>query len=124
MSKEETAAKTEELKAAAETTEGTMEAPKKRGRKPKAETAKTTEKKKTGRPAKNATVKTGTVTHIQFGGNDIDVAKVEESIKAKFVEEGHRAGNIKALDIYIKPEENKAWYVINDGKFDGSIDLF
>ena len=40
-----------------------------------------------------------------------------------FVAEGHRAGCIKTLNIYVKPEEYKAYYVIND-KFFGSVDLF
>lgn len=134
MSKTEIAAMAEEEKdtlqaAVPETSAVTEEkpAPKRRGRKPKAESeGKTETKKKPGRQAKKtaAAEKTGTVTHLQFGGNDVDIAKVEENIKSKFVEEGHRAGNIKSLEIYIKPEENKAWYVINEGKFDGNIDLF
>ncbi len=61
---------------------------------------------------------------LQYQGRDVEISQIEERIKAKFVEEGHRAGNIKTLDIYLKPEEYKAWYVINDGKFDGCIDLF
>ena len=36
---------------------------------------------------------------------------------------GIRAGCIKTLNIYVKPEEYKAYYVIND-KFFGSVDLF
>ena len=43
--------------------------------------------------------------------------------KKQFVAEGHRAGCIKTLNIYVKPEEYKAYYVIND-KFFGSVDLF
>lgn len=64
------------------------------------------------------------VVTIQYDGKDADVAKVEENIKAKFVAEGHRAGNIKKLEVYIKPQDGKAYYVINDGKFTGDIDLF
>lgn len=48
---------------------------------------------------------------------------IEEKVKAQFVAEGHRAGAIKKLDIYIKPEENAAYYVINE-KFSGRVDLF
>ncbi|MCM1283660.1 MAG: DUF6465 family protein [Muribaculaceae bacterium] len=55
---------------------------------------------------------------------DIDTAAVQEKIKAKFVAEGHRAGAIKKFEVYIQPENNKAYYVINDGKFTGDVDLF
>ena len=46
-----------------------------------------------------------------------------EKVKAQFVAEGHRAGNIKSLRIYIKPEDKAAYYVIND-KNAGRVDLF
>lgn len=55
---------------------------------------------------------------------DVDIAAVQEKIKAKFVSEGHRAGAIKKFEIYVQPENNKAYYVINDGKFNGDVDLF
>lgn len=76
--------------------------------------------------AKGAKVKEQPVSvfTIQYDGKDAVVAKVEENIKAKFVAEGHRAGNIKKLEVYIKPQDGKAYYVINDGKFTGDIDLF
>lgn len=117
----------------------TEEAPKKRrGRKPgsgkkAAEQAKeAAPKKKPGRPSKKDKEEekekeegnTGTSMVLQLWGHDIEIAKIEENIKAQFVAEGHRAGNIKNLQVYIKPEENKAYYVINDGKFTGDIGLF
>lgn len=52
------------------------------------------------------------------------VSDIEERIKNQFIAEGHRAGNIKKLDVYVVPKDNKAYYVINDGKFEGKIDLF
>ena len=61
---------------------------------------------------------------IQYDGKDAVVAKVEENIKAKFVAEGHRAGCIRNLDIYVKPEDGKAYYVVNNGKFTGNVNLF
>ena len=42
--------------------------------------------------------------------------------KAAYVAEGHRASSIKKLAVYIKPEERKAYYVINE-KDTGSIDF-
>ena len=52
----------------------------------------------------------------------IDVEEVMEKAKAAYVAEGHRAASIKTLRLYIKPEERKAYYVIND-KAAGCIEL-
>lgn len=60
---------------------------------------------------------------VQYQNNDTEIASIEERVKAQFVAEGHRAGAIKKLDIYIKPEEYAAYYVINE-KFSGRVDLF
>ena len=60
---------------------------------------------------------------IQFQGSEITATSLEEKVKAKFVEEGHRAGNIKSLTIYAKPEELAAYYVINEN-YKGRVDLF
>ena len=60
---------------------------------------------------------------IQFQGSEITATSLEEKVKAKFVEEGHRAGNIKSLTIYAKPEELAAYYVINE-HYKGRVDLF
>lgn len=60
---------------------------------------------------------------VQYQNNDTEIATLEERVKAQFVAEGHRAGAIKKLDIYIKPEEYAAYYVINE-KFSGRVDLF
>lgn len=35
---------------------------------------------------------------------------------------GHRASSIKTLDLYVKPEDGAAYYVIN-GKETGKIEL-
>ena len=50
------------------------------------------------------------------------VEDVMEKAKAAYVAEGHRACAIKSVRLYIKPEERKAYYVIND-KAAGSIEL-
>ena len=72
-------------------------------------------------PAKTAEVKTEVV--VQFMGNEISTAVVEERVKAQFVAEGHKASTIKNVTVYVKPEEFAAYYVIN-GEFTGRVDLF
>ena len=60
---------------------------------------------------------------VQYQQNAANLGELEDKVKKQFVAEGHRAGCIKTLNIYVKPEEYKAYYVIND-KFFGSVDLF
>ncbi len=59
---------------------------------------------------------------IQYGGNEWSVADLEEKVIAAYVAAGHRRGRITKLDIYIKPEERKIYYAIND-KATGSADF-
>ena len=119
--KVETVAETtvKKAEAAAETTAKKAEAKAETATK-KVEKAKTTVKK-----AAKKTVKEPAKTEfiVEFQGNAASVANLEDKVKAQFVAEGHRAGCIKTLNIYIKPEDYKAYYVIND-KFTGSVDLF
>ena len=101
------------------------EAPKTRGRKPaaaKADTAKTAEKPAAKTTAKK-TAKFEPEVIVQYQGNEAEQAEIVERIKAQFVSEGHRAGNIKSLKVYIKPEDGAAYYVIND-KNAGKVNLF
>lgn len=85
---------------------------------PKKETAKKETAKKTT-AKKEAEVD----VYVEFSGNQISEKNVEERVKAAYVEAGHRASSIKSLRIYIKPEENAAYYVINDDNV-GRVDLF
>ena len=62
--------------------------------------------------------------YVEYQGRQATGAAVVDKVKAAFVASGHRASSIKSLQIYIKPEEFKAYYVINDGKYTGGVDLF
>lgn len=61
--------------------------------------------------------------YIQIWDREAALADVVDRIKEQFKAEGHRAGTIKSLSIYMKPEEGAAYYVINN-KHDGKVDLF
>lgn len=89
------------------------------------ETAKKAVKKatKTATKAKKAAVKEEPEVYLQYGENEVKVKEVLAKVKAIYVAEGHRESSIKSLQIYMKPEEYKAYYVIN-GKVTGSVDLF
>lgn len=83
--------------------------------------------KKEVKPAAKTTAKKAeavkTTTLVQYQNKEVDMTKVEERVKAQFVSEGHKSSDIKTVNIYVKPEEYSAYYVIND-KFSGRVDLF
>ena len=60
---------------------------------------------------------------LQVFGNEVDIMAIVEKVKGLYVAEGHRESSIKSIQVYVKPEENKAYYVINT-KMTGDIDLF
>lgn len=62
-------------------------------------------------------------TYVEFAGNQVLLANVEASVKAAYIAEGHRESSIKTMKVYVKPEENAAYYVINDNNV-GRVDLF
>lgn len=116
-----------EVKTAEVKAEVKVEAPKAETKEVAAEAKKAPAKKETAKKAatKKAPVKAAPVTEIvlQFQGNEVAIANVEEKVKAQYVADGHRASSIKSLTVYVKPEEHSAYYVIN-GDVTGRVDLF
>ena len=74
------------------------------------------------KPAVKAAPKKAEEMILQFQEGEWDLSAVKEQVVAAYVAEAHRASAIKKLTIYLKPEERKAYYVIND-KATGDIDL-
>ena len=60
--------------------------------------------------------------YVQFAGKEILTADLAAQVTEKWVALGHRASSIKELNLYVKPEDNAAYYVIN-GKESGKIEL-
>ncbi len=98
------------------------------------EEVKSTVKKAAG-AAKRATKKTSdtatavakkaapqkAVVKVQYDGKEVDTASVVAEAKAIFKAEVGRVA-VKTCEIYLKPEENAAYYVINNS-FSGKIEL-
>jgi hypothetical protein len=80
-------------------------------------------KNKTTKEDKIAKKEADTEVFIQFGAGEASVQAAIEKIRAEYVAQGHRASAIKSLRVYLKPEENAAYYVINE-KAPGKVDLF
>ncbi|MCI5623160.1 DUF6465 family protein [Anaerostipes sp.] len=60
---------------------------------------------------------------VQYQGNEFEEKEIITKIKEIWKEEGNKVKDLKELDIYVKPEEGKAYYTIN-GETRGSIDIF
>ncbi len=58
---------------------------------------------------------------LQFENNEIEITEITEKVKKSFLDSNNDA-EIKTLDIYVKPEDNRAYYVINS-ETEGSIEL-
>ena len=66
-------------------------------------------------PAKKAPVKKEikTAVYVQYTGKEAEVEKLVAAAKKAYVAAGHKETDIKTVEIYVKPEENTAYYVIN-----------
>lgn len=60
---------------------------------------------------------------VQFGNQEVFTANVVERVKNAYIAEGHTAESIEKVRVYIKPEENMIYYVVNDDYASG-ISLF
>ena len=76
-------------------------------------------KKKTT-TAKKAVAET---VYLQYLGKEINKADLMKQVKDIWTKElKNKVGDMKSVTLYLKPEENKAYYVINE-EVTGSIDM-
>ncbi len=85
--------------------------------------AETTVKKAASTAAAKATKTKDAEVFLQYAGQEVNTAVVIDRVKANFVQEGHKASDVKEVQVYLKPEDNTAYYVVNK-KFAGQVDLF
>ena len=115
----ETVAKTVEkaVKAAEKTTKAVAE---------KAEEVKEAVKETAKAPAKRTTTRKTAVKetlYLQYLGKEINKDDLVKQVKDIWTKElKNKAGDLKSVTLYLKPEENMAYYVINDD-VTGSIAL-
>lgn len=60
------------------------------------------------------------VVAVQFAGKEYNVDAVVEAAKADF--KANNKGSLRSINVYIKPEDDAAYYVVN-GKVQGKVDL-
>ncbi len=52
--------------------------------------------------------------YVEYYGKQIDEAVLIKEAKEIWAKSGKKAADLKSLNLYIKPEENTAYYVFND----------
>ena len=77
------------------------------------------EKKTTKRTTKKA-VKTTFV--VQAAGKEVSMEDATAKVKEAWVAEGNKEADLKEITLYVKPEENAIYYVVN-GDVTGRVDF-
>ena len=73
--------------------------------------------KRTTKKAVNANVM------VKFNGQSVSTDLIVENIKKAFEADGNQLSAIKDFQVYVKPEDNAAYYVINQD-ITGKVNLF
>ncbi len=60
---------------------------------------------------------------LQYREYEANLGTVAERVKAHYIAKGNTEESIESVQIYIKPEDFTAYYVINDGIV-GKVNLF
>lgn len=84
--------------------------------------AKTTTDNVKNTASKSYTKLTLKETYVQAYGKEYKESEILEKVEQAYKEAGHRISSIKSLQLYIKPEDSAAYYVINS-KFTGKVEL-
>lgn len=89
-----------------------------------AQVKKATEKPATKKTVtKKATASVKTKIELQYAEKNISYDDIVKKAKEFWtLELGNKAEDLKSLDLYVKPEENRVYYVAN-GKETGSFEL-
>ena len=81
---------------------------------PKKEEPKKAEAKKA--PVKKAAVKKEikVTAVVEYFGKQVEEKDIVANVKKAWTKSGRKIGDIKTMELYIKPEEDSVYYVIND----------
>ena len=77
-------------------------------------------------PAKKAVAKKTTAkkktnnVYVEFAGNKFNVEKIEKAVKADYTKKSGKK-TMTTVNIYVKPEDGKAYYVIDRKKGDVAL---
>ena len=63
-----------------------------------------------------------TTVYVQYLGREYDTNELLAQVKETYIADGSQAGPVKTISLYVKPEDNAAYYVIND-TYTGAVTL-
>ena len=61
--------------------------------------------------------------YVEYAGKQVEEKDIIARVKELWVADGNKVKDLKTLNLYFKPEENAAYYVINDDAVSGKIEL-
>lgn len=61
--------------------------------------------------------------YVEYAGKQVEEKDIIARVKELWVADGNKVKDLKTLNLYVKPEENAAYYVINDDTVSGKIEL-
>ncbi|MBR5969825.1 MAG: hypothetical protein IK016_05690 [Lachnospiraceae bacterium] len=71
-----------------------------------------------------AAKKSETKVVLQYGELSVTYDEIVQRMKDKWTGDyGRKIGEIKSMELYVKPEEGKVYYVINEGEESGDYSL-
>ncbi len=73
--------------------------------------------------ASEAAAEIETEVILQYREYEVNMDDVTERVKAHYLAKGHSADSLENMQIYVKPEDFTAYYVINDSVA-GKVNLF
>ena len=76
---------------------------------------------KKGDICKMASIKSEVI--LECNGAQYNEKDILAKVKSEWAAAGNLAKDIKSIKIYLKPEDMKAYYVINDDALTGSVEL-
>jgi hypothetical protein len=81
--------------------------------------------KKAATPKKAASeqVQASVAVVLQYAGKEVVYAELVKRAEEAWKATGKAASGLKDVKVYVKPEENKAYYVLNNGEEIGSFDI-
>ncbi len=70
-----------------------------------------------------AAVKVKEQVLLQYADKSADISDLNTKVRQAWKDAGNKVGDLKTIEVYVKPEEGMAYYVIN-GETEGRIELF
>ncbi len=82
-------------------------------KKTKAETAKTTSTRSSATKKTTAKKELKVDAYVEYYGKQVSEKEIVDSVRQAWKKSGHKIGDLRTMELYIKPEDGTVYYVIN-----------